>query len=411
MALGWALLFLGVGSSGAASPLQEPGGARGNSALHDVLRATREPGWSSSSLDLEAWADLLDAGEVADVLGFERVPEAHDLPRQTLSEPQRDLLLDACAARPALGRQVGAHLPSGATALGSFLIEVASGDLTGALERLEVVRSGAGRTVRDGLGRVLRSVPILESRPRLELQLRTLSGEPALWLVQAIGDRGSTADAELLLRALAEGRQAAKVVVPALLRCARPLDELLDEAGAASLQELARRGTAVERRVALAGLQFLRAPEGRALAREMLLSPVPAEVRAAHEWCRAMGAPTHGDNLELWAEREDRWLARREEVRWLLESHEASQQLAGLALIEGRAWHQEAWGELLAASCEPADPRVARRLLDALDRLGARARVPVAQRMLRRGRSSLAPRAEEVLRSAGVPEELWQMPS
>ena len=411
MALGWALLFVGVGSSGAASPLQEPGGAWGSSPLHEVLRATREPGWSSSSLDLEAWAAKLDAGEVADVLGFERVPEVHDLPRQTLSEPQRDLLLDACAARPALGRQVGTHSPSGATALGSFLIEVASGDLAGALERLEVVSSGAGMTVRAGLGRVLRSVPILESRPGLELQLRTLSGEPALWLVQALGDRGSTVDAELLLRALAEGRQAAEVVVPALQRCARPLDELLDEAGSVSLQELARRGTGVERRVAVAGLQFLRAPEGRALAREMLMSPVPAEVRAAHQWCRAMGAPASGEGLELWAEREDRWLARMGEVRGLLRSHEASQQLAGLALVEGRAWHQEAWGELLAASCEPADPRVARRLLDALDRLGARARVPVAQRMLRRGRSSLAPRAEEVLRCAGVPEELWRVPS
>ena len=144
---------------------------------------------------------------------------------------------------------------------------MASGDLAGALERLEVVSSGAGMTVRAGLGRVLRSVPILESRPGLELQLGTLSGEPALWLVQALGDRGSTVDAELLLRALAEGRQAAEVVVPALQRCARPLDELLDEAGSVSLQELARRGTGVERRVAVAGLQFLRAPEGRALAR------------------------------------------------------------------------------------------------------------------------------------------------
>ena len=118
MALAWALMVLGVGSSVAASPLQEPGGAWGSSPLHEVLRATREPGWSSSSLDLEAWAAKLDAGEVADVLGFERVPEVHDLPRQTLSEPQRDLLLDACAAGQRSGVRSGRTRPAAQRPLG-----------------------------------------------------------------------------------------------------------------------------------------------------------------------------------------------------------------------------------------------------------------------------------------------------
>ncbi|MDA0947481.1 MAG: hypothetical protein O2799_03130 [Planctomycetota bacterium] len=380
-----------------------PGQREAVRRLQAPLRETRRPGWSRDQLELESWSADLDGQEqgLAEILATGRIPAWGDEPQQTLSEVQLELLLDACCLRPGLGRRIRAVAPAEPTAQGAFQLQVVAADLRGAVAALGQVAGGDdGRWARGGLARLLRQDADEEQRTTLLLALRSLQGAPKRWLLEALADRGSAFDGDLLAQVAAEGSVPPEALIPSLQRCQRGHDLAHRRAAVVALESLAAAADARTLELALVGLARLRAGEVEAAR---ALESRDARVRAAGErWCRAVGAPPTPSGLESWLRAEQEWLDRIGEVRDLLRSPEPTRQLAGLGVVATRTWNQEVWGTLVAGHLRPADPRVARRQLEVLLRLDAAARIEVALGILQSGPAALAPLAITALEQAGL---------
>lgn len=383
-----------------------------DSTLSGVLLETRQSGWVQS----EEWTARMEQRAFADVAGAVSIltegvhREGRDASLRTLSECEEAALLDWLAAAGPGPRSLALRAARHAPLEGRMrlLAEVGSPvDLLRALEQAalqgeeDLLLRAAGRFTSRLLARDLDPVEVIESLARWRCE-DPLAVRAAL---QGWRSGGSPVVGEAIAQFVADWDGPPLVVLGALAVAPRGLLAETEERVAVRLLTWSR---GVDERVAEAALPLLaRYDAGQAAQRLLELQGAQGatEHRVAQRTLRSMGAPASLEQLAEWVESEEQWWARREEVLALVRSPRAEDQRAALQLVRSRKLHKEGWSRLLLGM-DPADPRLALELLDALGGLEARCSLGHLYWATENGNPSLATEARRRLEGLGLdPDE------
>lgn len=327
--------------------------AQAGRALNQLLRQSREPG-SPSRRELLEQIELLgpDAQAPAlQILLHRSIPGLDGAPAQVLSEPQRDLVLDALMrwpAAPTLERLEGELLgpPSFERAWAALHVWGALGDGRQFLRGVELATPHLEGKKRRALLRDAVQVSVerlVRRRPGALADLlsgyRDVHRELRLPLLSGVGATGDARAAELLAHVLDSDEEHAPAALAQVQLIARSIDP---DAYRRLCDELRERLASDAPAVRIAALRALGAQRDWRSVEAMLerLEADLEEERTSVLWAlrRATGMEWHGiDSWRAWHASEERW--REERLDGVLERLASSAQRQVVAALEESATH------------------------------------------------------------------------